>query len=229
MADTIPAGRATPQTAANVVSAVNYAIAQAIGRMQTATVVRVEKCTRAGEVAEVGFVDVTPMVSQMDAFSREVPHAVVHNLPYVRVQGGKNAVIIDPQPGDLGIAVFASRDISRTKTDRKPAPPASWRSYNWADGMYIGGLLNGVPEQYVRFHGGGIEILSPRNVTLDAPHIDIKCQTLNVNASSAVNIDTPSVVISGRLDVAGDVTGEGVSLPHHVHPCGDGMTGEPVK
>lgn len=229
MADTIPAGRATAQTAANAVSATNYAIAQALGKMQTATVVRVEKCTRAGEAAEVGFVDVTPMVSQMDAFSREVPHAVIHNLPYVRMQGGKNAVIIDPRPGDLGIAVFASRDISRVKTDKKPAPPASWRSHNWADGMYIGGLLNGVPEQYVRFHGGGIEILSPQNVTLDAPRVNIKCQTLNVNASSAVNIDTPSVAISGRLDVAGDVTGEGVSLPHHMHPCGSGTTGEPAK
>lgn len=227
MADTVPAGRATPQTAANAVSAANYAIAQALNRMQTATIVRVEKCTRAGEVAEVGFVDVTPMVSQMDAFAREVPHAVIHNLPYVRLQGGKNAVIIDPEPGDLGIAVFASRDISRVKTDKKPAPPASWRSYNWADGMYIGGLLNGTPEQYVRFHGGGIEILSPRNVTLDAPHIDIKCQTLNVNASSSVTFDTPEVKMTGKLTVQQDATAEGISVAHHTHTCPDGGTSEP--
>lgn len=227
MSDTIPAGRATPQTGANTVSATNYAIAQAIGRMQTATIVRVEKCTRAGEVAEVGFVDVTPMVSQMDAFAREVPHAVIHNLPYVRMQGGKNAVIIDPQPGDLGIAVFASRDISRVKTDKKPAPPASWRSYNWADGMYIGGLLNGTPEQYVRFHGGGIEILSPQNVTLDAPRIDIKCQTLNVNASSSVTFDTPEVKMTGKLTVQQDATAEGISVAHHTHTCPDGGTSQP--
>lgn len=227
MADTIPAGRATPQTAANAVSATNYAIAQALNRMQTATIVRVEKCTRAGEVAEVGFVDVTPMVSQMDAFAREVPHAVIHNLPYVRMQGGKNAVIIDPQPGDLGIAVFASRDISRIKTDRKPAPPASWRSYNWADGMYIGGLLNGVPEQYVRFHGNGIEILSPKNVTLDAPSVEVKCKTLSVTASNSVTFDTPEVKMTGKLTVQQDATAEGISVAHHTHTCPDGGTSQP--
>ena len=227
MSDTLPAGRATPQTSADAVNATNYAIAQAMRRMQTATVVRVEKCTRAGEAEEVGFVDVTPLVSQVDAFAQEVQHAVIHNLPYVRVQGGKNAVIIDPEKGDIGIAVFASRDISRLKTDKKQAPPASWRAFNWADGMYIGGLLNEKPEQYVRFHSDGIEILSPKNVTLDAPSVEVKCKTLKVQASSSVTFDTPEVKMTGKLTVQQDATAEGISVAHHTHTCPDGGTSQP--
>lgn len=227
MSDNIPAGRATPQTGRSQINSINYAIAQSLRRMQTATIVRVEKCTRKGEAEPVGFVDVTPMVSQVDSYAREVPHAKLHHLPYVRVQGGKNAVICDPEPGDIGIAVFASRDISRLKEKQEPAPPGSWRTFNYADGMYIGGLLNGKPEQWVRFHPDGIEILSPKNVTLDAPDVLVKCKTLRVNASSSVTFDTPQVTVTGKLTVQQDATAEGKSVAHHTHTCPDGGTSEP--
>lgn len=223
----IPAGKALPFTNQNWVNTLNYVVTQKLRLIQTATIVRVEKCTKNGENDAVGFVDVTPMVHQTDAFAKEVPHSVIHHLPYVRIQGGKDAVIIDPKPGDLGIAVFASRDISRVKSSKKPSLPGSWRTLNYADGMYIGGLLNGDPEQWVRFHPEGVEILSPKNVTLDAPTVNIKCQTLSVNALSSCTFDTPRVTITGSLTVQQDATAEGISVAHHTHTCPDGGTSAP--
>ena len=44
-----------------------FMVQQALGKMQTATLVRVESCTNAGGVSPVGFVDVTPLVNQIDA------------------------------------------------------------------------------------------------------------------------------------------------------------------
>src|SRR6185503_3914263 len=146
---------------------------QLLRGLATATVVRVEACTNDGGLAPVGFVDVTPLVNQVDGAGQPTPHDVVYGIPYQRVQGGANAVIIDPEPGDLGIAVFASRDISAVKTAKAPANPGSARTFDYADGMYIGGILNAVPQQYIRFSEDGIELVSPTKVRLQAPVIEL--------------------------------------------------------
>ncbi|HWH86362.1 MAG TPA: phage baseplate assembly protein V [Pseudomonas sp.] len=47
--------------------------------------------------------------------------------------------------------------------------------------------------------------------------IDINTGTLNINASVAVNIDTPTINQSGAITAQGDVVGAGVSLSTHPH------------
>jgi len=148
-----------------------FAIQAALAKMQTATLVQVKSCTNDGAVGPFGTVDVVPMVAQIDGAGNTTPHLTVFELPYLRLQGGENAVIIDPQPGDIGIAVFASRDISNVKTTQAPAAPGTFRSYAWEDGMYLGGVLNGTPTQYLRFASGGVEVVSPTQVTLTAPAV----------------------------------------------------------
>ena len=142
----------------------------------------------------MGFVDVVPMVNQIDGAGNATPHTTIYNIPYLRMQGGANAVILDPQPGDIGICVFASRDISKVKATKAQGNPGSYRNYSFADGMYMGGLLNGTPTQYVEFSAAGINVTSPSVITLTAP-------TVNINASTAVNVTTPTETISGALNV----------------------------
>ena len=129
--------------------------------MQTATLVRVEACTNSGDVSPFGCVDVTPLVSQVDALGNPTPHVTLYGIPYLRLQGGANAVIMDPEAGDIGIAVFASRDISKVKSTQDAAAPGSGRQYDFADGMYIGGCLNDAPTQYVQFNSDGIAVVTP--------------------------------------------------------------------
>lgn len=134
--------------------------------------------------------------------------------PYFRLQSGANAVILDPQVGDIGLACVADRDISSVKVSKQSAPAASKRHHDMADALYIGGVLNGAPTQYVQFNAEGITLFSPTKVTIQAPAIAM----------------VGAVSVSETLTAAGDVVGAGVSLSTHltkgVAP-GSGVSGPP--
>lgn len=168
-----PNGFLQPQSTWGDFNISSFVILQWLSKMQTATLVRVVNCTNSGGVAPVGFVDILPLVNQIDGQGNSTPHTTIFNVPYFRAQGGANAVIIDPQPGDIGMAVFASRDISKVKSTRNQANPGSFRQYSFSDAMYIGGLLNVVPTQYVQFSNAGINVVSPSAINLKAPNINI--------------------------------------------------------
>lgn len=172
--------------------ALMFLINQALARLSTATLVRVVSVTNAGGVEPVGFVDVQPLVNQLDGAGNATPHAVLHQLPYFRLQGGTDAVILDPKEGDVGIAVFASRDISAVKSSKGQANPGSWRSHDMADGLYVGGLLNGTPVQYVQFTASGINVVSPSKVTVQAPNIEL-------NAAAQCALNSPQIVLNGTV------------------------------
>ncbi|KML48199.1 hypothetical protein VL15_30575 [Burkholderia cepacia] len=172
--------------------------------------VEVKAVTNAGSVSPVGFVDVLPLVNQLDGSDNAMPHGVIHNLPYFRLQGGANAVIIDPQVGDIGLAVIEDRDISSVKANRGPANPGSKRIFDMADGLYIGGFLNGAPSQYVQFSAAGISVVSPTKVTLQAPLVE-------VDASTSFTVNSPqsgfrgTVIVQGLLSWLAGMTGSAVS------------------
>ena len=166
-----------------------FIITNLIGRIQTVTLVQV-KAVYATGVSPVGTVDVQPMVAQLDGQGNAYPHGTIHNIPYFRLQGGSNAVIIDPQVGDIGMCGFCSRDISSVKANKAPSNPQSLRRFDYADGLYFGGFLNGTPEQYVHFKEGGIDVISPGEIKLKG---------------SKVILDAP-VETSSTIEAKGDIT-----------------------
>lgn len=247
----VPDGSLAPQSTWGEFNNIAFMVQQALGKMQTATLVRIEACTNSGGLSPVGYVDVTPMVNQLDGQGNPTPHVTIYNVPYFRLQGGANGIIIDPQKGDIGICVFASRDISTVKNTKKQGNPGSHRQYNFADGMYLGGVLNGAPTQYVQFSTAGIKIHSPTAVVLEAPDVQILAQTVEINASTSATVTTPTFTVngatvlngtvsqsgggaasfSGSMAVTGDVTAQGTSVHNHVHggvQPGGGNTGAPV-
>lgn len=146
-----------------------------IGRVATTTVCKVVAIKPSGTDA-VGLLDVMPLVLQVDGAGNTYKNAVIHNVPYFRYQGGVNAVIIDPKVGDLGICLVCSRDISKVKRTKDEAAPDSKRRYDWADSLYIGGILNGAPTQFIHFLESGIDVVSTgvikmkgTKIVLDAP------------------------------------------------------------
>ena len=246
-----PNGLMPLQAALGEFDRIAFMVQQALAKMQTATLVRIESCTNSGGLSPVGFVDVTPLVNQIDAQGNPTPHVTIYNLPYLRLQGGANGIIIDPQKGDIGVCVFASRDISKVKSTKKQANPGSHRQYSFSDGMYLGGMLNGTPTQYIQFSAAGIRIHSPTQVKLDAPDVLIEAQTVEINASASATVTTPTFTVkgatvlngtvsqtgggsarfSGSMTVDGDVTAQGTSVHNHVHggvQPGGGNTGAPV-
>jgi hypothetical protein len=210
------AGYQLPRDTRSDFDAQHFLVDQLINRLATTALVRVVGVTSAGAVAPVGMVDVVPMVHQIDGVGAPTPHGTIFNVPYFRVQGGADAIIIDPKVGDLGIAVFCSRDITTVKRSKKPAAPGSLRKYDWADALYIGGLLNGSPTQYVRFSTEGVSVVSTSKVSVTTP--------------TSVEITAPQTTINGNLTVVGTMlnNGHAVGSTHrHLNSGGTGTGGVP--
>jgi hypothetical protein len=190
-----------------------FIVKQMLARVSTAALVQVTAVTNAGDLAPVGFLDALPMVHQIDGAGNVTPHGTLSRLPYIRMQGGTDAIIMDPKVGDIGVAVFAHRDISSVKATRKLSAPGSFRRNDWQDGIYVGMCLNGTPTQYIRFSTLGINITSPTAVTINAPNIALDS--------------------NGNLWTTGEITrghggGDQVTLGQHRHGLGTAVAGTSV-
>ena len=163
---------------------------------------------QAGDTNAAGYVDARPLVAQVDAWGNALPMATLHHLPYFRLQAGRAGIVLDPVPGDIGLAVFAQSDCSTLKQGQKEtAQPGSWRKFDQADGFYIGGFINTQIDTYVRLaQDGSVKITAPGNVTIDAP----------------------SVSMTGDLYVTGDMTSGGKSYLNHTHMGVHGETTPPL-
>lgn len=196
-------------------NSIMFMIQQALGLTNTIKLVKIKKVADVGAVAPVGFVDVQPLVNMMNGIGDASEHGTIFNIPYFRIQGGRNAVIIDPEVDDIGIMVCADRDISSVKESKKVGNPGSFRRFSMADGLYIGGVLNGEPEQYVRFSEDGIEIADKHENTIEMGEDGITINGVTFNRDGQVD---------GDLPVTGDVTakagtGQFVRLSTHTHPA----------
>lgn len=139
---------------------------QLIRGINTAELVKVIKVAPTADA--VGFVDVQPLVQQRTTAGIVLDTAPMFRLPYMRAQGGTAAVIIDPVVGDIGLAVFAQRDITAAVAVRGEAAAATNRAYDAGDGLYLGGFLNQDPVQWLKFfEGAGAQIKTPL-LTVDA-------------------------------------------------------------
>lgn len=201
-----PLGQLEPWSTWNQFSNINFIVTQAIAKLQTATLVKVISCTNSGGLSPVGTVNIQPLVDQVDADGNSWPHTTIYNVPYLRIQSSNgNAIIMDPAPGDIGIGLFASRDISKVKSTQASALPGSARSYDFSDAMYVGGMLGqSAPTQYVQFSPNGITIVSPTAITLQAPVINLEGAVMQTNGTMTAQTD----VLAGS---------EMISLTQHLH------------
>jgi hypothetical protein len=146
---------------------------RALAQVRTSIPVRIVKVykqdgkteAKRGEVAGAGFVDVQPIVSQVDGQGKKQDHVTIYHIPYVRNYGGDGAIISDPVKGDVGHIQIADRDTSSfedtiTQGSTQNVTPSSRRRFSPSDSHYVGGVLNKAPKQYVTFTDGGIEVTS---------------------------------------------------------------------
>jgi hypothetical protein len=189
-------GTQEPASGSGDFVALSFLVNQILARISTITLVKIVSVTNNGGVSPVGFVDVQPLVNQTDGAGNATVHGIVYNLPYFRLQGGTNAIILDPQVGDIGMCGFASRDISSVKASKAQANPGSGRTFDWADGLYLGGMLNGTPVQYMAFSSSGIDIVSPTKIVLRAALVEI-------DASTSLTVNSPSSRFSGAVTIQG--------------------------
>lgn len=220
-----------------------FMILTLLRKLHTATIVQVQSVTPIS--ASVGVVQVIPMVVDVATNGLVVAQSPIYAVPYFRLQGGSSAVILDPVKGDIGLAVFAERDITGIVQTQQAGPAPTARDHSSADGLYIGGFLNGAPTQWVHFlaNAAGIDINTPGALTLEGQTISLTAGTtmtlnapggLTINANTTLNGTMSGTSTgSGAYQFAGTVTAPDVVLPRgsvngHVHPgvqTGSGDTG----
>jgi hypothetical protein len=157
-------GQANIFSDASEYNTLDFVIARATEKMQTVSIVQV-KAVDTGKLT----VDVQVLVNLVTGANVSVPHGVISARPYYRAQGGTSGIILDPVVGDIGVMVFTSRDSSAVISAKGLANPGSARRFSWSDGIYLSGILNATPTQYLKFASGGITLHSPTQVTIDAP------------------------------------------------------------
>lgn len=224
-------GQASATSGGSEYNALAFLVQQLVGRLNTATLVKVLACTNAGGVAPSGTVDIQLLVNQVDGSGNAVANAQVFTVPYFRLQGGANAIIVDPQPGDIGIAVFADHDVSRVKATKAAANPGSRRRFALGDALYLGGLLNGTPTQYVQFIGSDMHVTSTTGkivltdkagstVVMNGDH----SATMTFSTGLTVNAD---VTVNGWVTASGEGTfNGGHTVSQHRHAQGTDTHGD---
>lgn len=183
----------------DMANAIRFMIESEISKLGHPVLVRVEAFKADGIT---GRVDVSPLVTQADANGVPYPHGVIYGVPFLRIQGGESAIIIDPKPGDIGFIVISGRDHSHVLKTQATAPPASRRLFSFADCVYLGGFLNAPPTEYIQFTGEGITIKTSGKITIEAAEIEASC----------------------------DIKANGISLTQHIHSgvkAGGDETGAP--
>lgn len=180
-------GQNTPTSDTSDYNSQQFLINQATRLISTATLVKVESVTTTGQIGPTGMLDVTPLVNLIDGRNNATKHGVVHNLIYSRMQGGNKAIILDPKVGDIGLAVFADRDISAVKKNKAQSPPGSRRRFDMADGIYVMTVLGGAPTCYIEFTDDDQIIVSPDNgvteVKIKKNYIRLKIDDLKITMS----------------------------------------------
>lgn len=199
-----------------------FVIKSMLAKVRTSLPVEVVSVTNSGGVSPIGYVDIHPIVSQLDGTGNAIPHGVIYNVPYLRIQGGTNAIIIDPQVGDIGIASFCDRDITSAKYAKKDAPPGSLRRHDMSDAIYHHSIIGAAPTQYVQFNSSGITIHSPTAINITAPIV-------NVNATTSANVTAPSISLgaSGQSLLAFVTSAFTALFNGHTHNETGTVTGAP--
>jgi len=254
MADAPVQGQQPIQAGNGEFNQLSFVIQQQLAKLSVGTLVQV-KAVHPGAGLLVGFVDVLPLVNQVAGDGTARGHTTIFGVPYLRIQGGANAVIVDPVVGDIGMAMFADRDISSVKETGAAASPASARRFSLADALYFGGWnLATPPTSYVQVTQAGINIVLGGSSAVLTPGLLTVNANLKVNGTAEVTGDTKldatveatglitgsggmaisggtGASVTGSFTATGDIKGNGTSLHTHVHSgvtAGGSSTGAPV-
>ena len=118
-------------------------------------------------LAPIGRCEVLPLVQQIDGSNNVYPMGKIVNVPYLRVQGGSNAIVIDPQVGDVGLCGFCERDISIVKRTGELSAPDTRRKYDINSAVYMFTMMSGAPTQYIHFKSSGVDIKTTGDLNIN--------------------------------------------------------------
>lgn len=197
-------------------NALSFMMEQMIkGLVNTAIPVRVDSCTKPGVGGAAGYVSATPLVKQRGADGKSLDPVSLPQLPFFRLQAGTAAVVLDPQPGDIGLAICSQQDSSNVQAGTSgPVQAGSFRCFDISDSFYVGGFMNQTPETYVHLdpEKGEATIKAPTKITIEAPTIELKGALQMGNTAGSGTGDT--ITLTGNIQATGSASFQGdISTP----------------
>ena len=209
--DTTRASNRKLNSGASEFNALSFMMEQMIkGMVNTAIPVRVDSCTKPGVGGAAGYVSATPLVMQRGADGKGLQPVSLPQLPFFRLQAGNAAVVLDPQPGDIGLAICSQQDSSNVQAGTSgPVQAGSFRCFDMSDSFYVGGFMNQTPETYIHLdpEKGEVTVKSPAKITLESPTIELKGSLQMGNSSGSGSGDTIS--LTGNIQATGSATFDG--------------------
>lgn len=169
---------------------------------------------------------VRPQIMVGTTSGQKVQRAQVASVPVVAIGGGGFVLSFPIKPGDFGWIKATDRDLSLyLQSDGAEDTPHTTRMHSFQDGFFI-------PDTMMR--GVTVDGADAERVVLQsldgATRIAVGTDRIAITATVAVEIDAPTVTITGDLVVDGEVTGNGIVLSTHDHggvEPGTGTTGPP--
>lgn len=208
----------SPFTQSSEQNALDYLIlTKILTTVHTAIPVRVDKVERPNHAKGAGYLSATPLIAPVDNEGNALPQVSIPKLRWFRYQAGTCAIICDPKVGDVGLAVFAQRDVNALTGGNEPVRPDTFRVFDMSDGFFIGGFWGATPSTYIEINDNKVEIKAD-------VHIIGK-----VTTTDTITADK-DIITKTDVKATGDVTGKGVSLSSHVHggvSAGNSTTGVP--
>lgn len=166
--DNQPVLNARPEQTVSGAAQDMYIINNLIANIHTMMPVKILSVTVPADIlAPIGRCEVLPLVQQIDGSNNVYPMGKIVNVPYLRVQGGSNAIVIDPQVGDVGLCGFCERDISIVKRTGELSAPDTRRKYDINSAVYMFTMMSGAPAQYIHFKSSGIDIKTTGDLNIN--------------------------------------------------------------
>lgn len=175
----------------------------------------------AGNPPAIGTVDIQPLVQTVDGTGKLWSLAEVYGASFCRIQSGASAIVVDPEVGDIGLAVVNDRDISAVIASAGLAGPGSARTHDISDLVYVLSLLSAKPiTQYLLMNSSGISMVSPNTITIQGQQINLNGVTIdssgNLNSPATVSADENVTAANNVVGNADVITGT-ISLRNHTH------------
>lgn len=191
----------------------SFMIRQTVMEMlNTSSLVAVNGVEGGGKDKPAGYVSATPLVAQTDAQGNALPMAKIPKLRFFRYQAGKAAIILDPVPGDQGVAVFFKNDSSGVKDgETKAVTPGSFRNFDQSDGVVLGGVQNQKPTVWLELgQDEKITIHGPEGAKIESDNaVKIDSKTAEISASQEMKITSDGIKLEGPITAGGRDGGAG--------------------
>ena len=197
------------------VSRNKFMVTQALQKIQTSYLGRIDKCTSTEENSGSGLVDITPLTAQTDMEGTALPMVSIPALPHTRYQFGIAAVVIDPVPGDIVAVNVAKNDISSIGPGTsEPVNAGSFRQFSQSDSIAGNAVHTKTPEVYmVLRQDKTIKTRGPEGIRVETDRTLDECalenRTIEIGKDRTESIGQHSTqTIGGNCsrDITGDDT-----------------------